>query len=169
MRATWTIEHDWRGSPLPADEHARVALRLDGADANITVDAPFHGDPPPGPAPGRCPGLWNHEVVELFLLGPEDRYTEIEIGPHGHYLALRLHGVRRVIDDTVGLELHTTIASGRWTATARLERRELPDPMLRANAYAIHGSRGRRYHSAAHPVPGEAPDFHRLEHFQPID
>ncbi len=35
----------------------------------------------------------------------------------------------------------------------------------RANLYAIHGVGTARRHLAMTPVPGEAPDFHRLEYF----
>ena len=33
-------------------------------------------------------GLWDYEVVELFLLNSDtEEYLELEFGPHGHYLA----------------------------------------------------------------------------------
>jgi hypothetical protein len=42
----------------------------------------------------RCTGnswdLCNHDVVELFLLGKDERYLQPEIGPYGHYLVLQL-------------------------------------------------------------------------------
>jgi hypothetical protein len=53
---------------------------------------------------------------------------------------------------------HLTIAR-TWDGT-------LPPPH-RLNAFAMHGLGLRRRYLAMEPVPGEAPDFHRLEHFLP--
>lgn len=41
----------------------------------VLVEAPFFDDPPPptGSRGRPCDGLWDHEVVELFLLGEQDR------------------------------------------------------------------------------------------------
>ena len=44
-----------------------------------------------------------------------------------------------------------------------------PPGLNKFNAYAIHGTGDDRKYEALFPVPGEVPDFHRLEHFQPID
>lgn len=44
-----------------------------------------------------------------------------------------------------------------------------PPGITKFNAYAIHGVGDDRKYEALFPVPGEFPDFHRLEHFQPID
>ncbi|MGD8859023.1 MAG: hypothetical protein PVI30_03370 [Myxococcales bacterium] len=63
----------------------------------------------------------------------------------------------------------TCSEGGCWSARAELPRAQLPHPVTRANAYAIHGAGRERRHLAAHPVPGEAPDFHRLACFPPVD
>jgi hypothetical protein len=166
--ARWTLTRDWRGTPVTAREHVQLAARFEGELLIVEVDAPLHGDPPPSAPPGRCDGLWEHEVVELFLLGDDARYTEIELGPHGHYLVLKLHGARQLVDDRIPLALQTRIDGGRWHGRATLERAHLPQPVRAANAYAIHGVAPARRHLAAHPVPGPRPDFHRLDCFQPL-
>jgi hypothetical protein len=163
------IRRDWRGEPVPDTEHCALHASMNEARLVVQVRAPFHGDPPPAGPAGRFARLWEHEVVELFLLGEGERYTEVELGPHGHYLALALDGARRVVDDRIEVELETRIEGRLWSARAELPRAHLPHPITRANAYAIHGAgRGRR-HLAAHPVPGETPDFHRLACFPAID
>lgn len=43
----------------------------------MEVDAPFHDDPAPPLPVGVCPGLWDYEVVELMLLGSDERYLEV--------------------------------------------------------------------------------------------
>jgi hypothetical protein len=49
--------------------------------------------------------------------------------------------------------------------TAWLPRALLPPPPHRINAYSIHGAGDARRYLAWEPVPGEVPDFHRLERF----
>ena len=41
----------------------------------------------------------------------------------------------------------------------------LPEGLDRFNTYRIHGAGLARQYLAAFPVPGEKPDFHRLEFF----
>ena len=119
-----SVGHTWDGTPLP---RPAAALRLYADEAtdllHLTVEAPFYGDPPPPGPPGPCWGLWNHEVVELFLLGDDDRYLEIELSPHGHHLVLVLHGERNPIQRELPLDYAARIiAPGRWLGEARLSR-----------------------------------------------
>jgi hypothetical protein len=166
VSAALLLAPPWAGRPLPARARARVRVRLDGDALCIEVDAPFAGDPPPAGPPGPTDRLWEHEVVELFVVAGQ-RYTEIELGPHGHHLVLQLDGVRRPVASGLPLQLTARVQGERWTATARLDRALLPAGADRCNAYRIHGvGEQRRYHAHA-PVPGEGPDFHRLQHFAP--
>jgi hypothetical protein len=161
------IAHTWDARPAEPAERTIVRLSAAGDDLRVDIDAPDHGDPPPPGAPGPTWALWDHEVVELFVLGKDDRYTEIEIGPHGHHLVLQLHGRRKLVARELPLRVEVRRDGRRWTATALLSRSLLPSGPHRINAYAIHGvAEGRRYLAWA-PVPGPAPDFHRLEHFVP--
>jgi hypothetical protein len=141
-----------------------VRLRLDREAERLVVrvDAPFHGDPAPAQLAGRLDRLWEHEVVELFLVGGEDRYLEIELGPHGHHLGLALAGARRIVDPAIGLEFRAVVSGRRWTGEARLAARDLPAGLSRWNAFAMHGVGDARRYLAARPVPGPQPDFHRI-------
>ena len=129
------------------------------------MSAPFHDDPPPLGEPGPTDRLWEHEVVELFVAGRDDRYTEVELSPWGHHLVLRLHGVRRVIDTQLPLAFRVRRCGARWIGVARLDRELLPPPPWRANAYAIHGEGSDRRFLSATPLPGEQPDFHQPDRF----
>ena len=167
-----TIHKSWDGHPAPASGVTHLTLSAEPLGLRIDVDAPFHDDPaPPGPA-GPSWGLWDYEVVELFILGLDDRYTEIELGPHGHHLVLQLHGARNTITRELPLDFSARIHRGadgdRWTGTARIDRALLPLAPHRLNAYAIHGGGGARRYLARTPVPGPGPDFHRLQYFPAI-
>lgn len=158
----------WDGHPLPADRHAHVRVLSRGSEWLVRVDAPYHDDPPPATPPGSTPRLWEHEVVELMLLGDEQRYLELEFGPHGHYLALQLHGVRTIVAQGMALPYSAGIHGNRWRGEARISVDWLPPGAHATNAFAIAGVGADRRYAAAFPADGAAPDFHRLDVFEPI-
>lgn len=160
------IDATWDGQMARPDEAVQLCVEIDGDDLVIDVDAPFHGDPPPAAPPGATDGLWNHEVVELFVaseVGP--KYLEIELGPHGHHLVLQLDGIRTVVARGLAIAFTSRIAGDRWTGQARVPRAWLPPSPHRVNAYAIHGEGEARRYLALAAVPGEKPDFHQPAHF----
>ena len=167
------VSSTWDGEPIPEHEQVVLTVTAAGKALRVRVDAPFHGDPPPPGEPGPTDGLWDYEVAELFIAGPDDGeetvYAELELSPHGHYLLLRLHGVRQVFESLQPISYSARIDGGRWHGEALLPRRLLPPPLHRANAYAIHGTGRSRRYLAMTPVPGPAPDFHRLEAFTAIE
>jgi hypothetical protein len=176
--STLRVDRLWSGQPLAPDQHAELRLAAAGDGLLLTVDAPFHGDPPPPGPPGPTPELWEHEVVELFVagagaasegLGDTVEYLEVELSPHGHHLVLRLAGVRRVVEAGLELDFRAVVAGGRWRGEARLPRAWLPPPPHRAAAFALHGTAGRRRHLSSLPLPGDGPDFHQPHRFPTID
>ncbi len=183
-----TIERDWQGTPVPPLEHAWVEIELGQARARgsqsvvVSFDAPYYADPPPPLAAGPTPGLWDYEVIELFVADAGEHYFELELGPHGHHLALELCGVRKVARERLPLVYSVTIEPGtpfgRYRGRAEVPMSYLPAAPTRVNAYTIHGAarapartvdgpHPRTYRAHA-PVPGAAPDFHRLSCFVPI-
>ncbi len=168
-----SITQRWDGAAAAPEE--RVSLELELTPAHLRVDcwAPLHGDPPPLGSPGPTPGLWNHEVVELFLFGArgsgepgaEVWYLELEFGPHGHYLALQFTGRRaRAERGPIALEYRAALEGSRWRGRALVARALLPAGLARYNAHAIHGLGPRRRYLSAVPAPGTAaPDFHQPE------
>ena len=159
----------WDGSAAHPGEVARLAVCRSASGLLWTVDAPYHHDPPPPGPPGSTWKLWEHEVVELFIVGPDTQYTELEVGPHGHYLALRLQGVRHVVQRECPLDTRTVIDGDRWRAQIEVPAGLLPPEPWRANGFAIHGvGEGRRYlvHT---PLGTEVPDFHRVDRFAPFE
>ncbi len=160
------VSFTWDGSPVADDE--RVSVQIDGErDALvISVAAPFHDDPAP-PGTGSLDGLWEHEVVELFLVGAGEEYVEIELGPSGHFLVLRLRGARNPVERSIPITYSADIRGARWTGVARVPRGLLPAGPYRANAFAIHGVGTRRYLCAT-PLPGPRPDFHQPARFPAV-
>jgi hypothetical protein len=162
------IAKTWDGFPLAEADQVVVRLDWESGDLRIRVDAPFYDDPAPTQAPGPTWALWEHEVVEVFLLGPDDNYTEIELGPHGHHLVLRLAGCRNLVARELPLDLQIERDRDRWRGIARVSAEHLPHPIQRLNAYAIHGAGMQRIYAAWAPVPGPEPDFHRLKCFPEV-
>lgn len=161
------IGHRWSGEPVPAEAVARIRWSL-GDVLRVEVDAPFHDDPAPAGPPGSVDALWNHEVVELFLLGTGERYLEIELGPRGHYLVLQLAGVRQPTAMGLPIQFRATIHGDRWQGVAEVPSELVPAGVHRFNAYRIHGQGDGRTYLAHAPTKGDAPDFHRLEAFRPL-
>ena len=150
----FVISKDWRGNPV--EWQTRVIVTTD--------------DTAPSEPPGRLWGLWQHEVVEVFIAGAaDDRYIELEMGPHAHYLALRFAGERNLVDDDVSLEeFEVQLTQSRWTCRMRIGGSALPERPWRFNAYSISGESDRRY-CALFPQVEPNPDFHRLRYFRPLD
>ncbi len=164
--ATLTVERTWDGEPVPPEGHARVVVRLGRGGLEVRVEAPWRGDPAPEGPVGPTWGLWEHEVVEVFVLGEHDRYLEVELGPHGHHLVLVLNGRRNVVSREHRIEYVVQRRGDRWRGRARVPAMLVPPGPHRLNAYAVHGVGAARRYLAAHPVPGDAPDFHRLDCFE---
>ncbi|MBU0679961.1 MAG: hypothetical protein KKD73_00935 [Proteobacteria bacterium] len=159
------IEKTWDGNILKEREKTQVFFCVSNKGLQVEVNAPFHNDQAPAAPIGELDGLWEYEVVELFLLGAAGQYLEIEIGPHGHYLILLLAGIRQVKKRLQPSHVEIRIKGTRWQATLILPVDQLPLPLSHANAYAIHGHGSSRRYQAAFPVPGERPDFHQPQFF----
>ena len=161
------IDQLWNGERAEPEECVRIGAALDGDRLVVTLDAPYHADPIPSAPPGRCDRLWEFEVVEFFLVGAQGGYLELEVGPHGHWLAYRLDAPRSVIAPDVPVELERRLDGERWRARATVATEGLGLPPAGWNAFAIHGQGQQRRYLAASPVPGPAPDFHQPERFPP--
>ncbi|MEM6927535.1 MAG: hypothetical protein AAF602_11440 [Myxococcota bacterium] len=161
------IDRTWDGTPISDAERAVLRLAIEGDDLVIDVDAPFHGDPKPAGPVGPTDRLWEHEVVELFVVGDQETYTEIELSPHGHHWVLRLEGIRQAVEKGVDITFTPRIAGDRWTGRARVALGHLPPVRRTANAFRIAGVGPERRFFAWRAVPGDGPNFHRLEHFGP--
>lgn len=162
------IDKTWDGNLVDPEEAAELEFFIDTGRLVVLINAPFHGDAPPPSSGGSTEGLWEYEVVELFLAGEDSRYLELEFGPHGHYLALQFEGVRQKMPVVIQLEYEAEILGNRWKGTAILPSAILPPGTCRANAFAIHGPGATRRYLAAFSLPGPMPDFHQPAFFREI-
>ena len=168
---TLSVASIWDGAAADQCEVATLRLESSGGDLRVHVDAPYHDDPRPSGEPGPTPGLWNYEVVELFIAEARSdtdiRYLEIELSPHGHHLVLRLQGIRRVVKEGLDLSFAADIDSKarRWKGDALVPRSWLPPAPHRVNAFSMHGRGDARRYLAWSPVPSRQPDFHQPGRF----
>ena len=92
------LEGTWDGKPI---DHSPARLTLEAGENQVTVriEAPYFNDlAPPGSKAGEAFfKLWDYEVVEAFFLNSEEKYLELEFGPHGQHLMLMLNGNRNAI------------------------------------------------------------------------
>ncbi len=162
------VAQTWSGDPLPVS--AQIIFELERRPQGLLIDfcAPAYQDPLPLQSPGSTPELWNYEVVEFFI-ACGDAYTEIELGPAGHYLLLKLKGYRHCLSQGHSLRYKTYLAAGYWMGTALIELADLPPEPWCFNAYAIHGQDSSRQYQVAFTGPATVPDFHQLECFQTLN
>ncbi|CAG2100273.1 unnamed protein product [Medioppia subpectinata] len=117
--------------------------------------------------------LYDYEVVEVFLLGSDDRYLELEFAPKGQYLVLQLHGSGNVTKYPLDLDsFKAKIHGDKWSGSCVVPRDYLPPDLTKFNAYGIHGTDPDRHYLALFPTPyGKYtdPNFHRLDYFQAFE
>lgn len=166
---SFTISHTWDGKALAVEEHARVLTHwLTNGDLAIEIDAPFADDPQPVSQTSACWGLWNYEVVELFVVGEGDPvpYTEIEVSPWGHHLVLQLLGVRNIVAQELPLKINLIERNQkRWRAQAVIKAELLPKGSLKVNAYRVSGVEPERHYHVMTPMIGPVADFHHIDQF----
>lgn len=200
----YSIRTKWDGDPI--DDHVEpVNFKLSpGIDhgLHLEVSAPFFDDPTPPVGVGEPVWeLWDYEVVEVFFQAsesernPKPHYLEIELGPHGHYLALLLSDCKQIVHKGLTLQYESKIDGNRWSGSVEIPFDYFPPRVCRMNAYAIHNSTvpldktssdknegagdddalpptKTRVYEALYPAPKgkyESPDFHRLEYLEAID
>ena len=166
-QANIAITSLWNGEHAPAQWHTNLTVKRRPNHMSIEFTAPWAKNPLPQAPVGQLMGLWEFEVVELFFAGENQRYTELEFGPGGHYLALNFSEVRKPWAEQPRLDYHASTAGSIWRGSAKISYEFLPATIKSWNAYRIFNRQDQRVHMAAHGLPGDKPDFHRLDSFAP--
>jgi hypothetical protein len=165
---------NWYGQP--ARYRAEYRLSLD----NATLRFDFRCDKPAqfeiAHHPGEfVEGLWEQDVAELFVMGPEGMYQEFNVSPGGAWWCA-VFSTYREQERTFQCPSVVTRASSRsecWTAGLSLELSDLlvlPGGDLsqaRLQVASILCSGQPEYLCSGHSSGGE-PDFHRAENFRPV-
>lgn len=170
---SYTINKLWDDRSVAEKDNVHLHIEYgEGQDLHIKVRAPFYDDPHiNNTVPvGSMDKLWEYEVVEVFLLGSDEHYLEMEFSPRGQYLLLQLHGYRNVVKYPLYIDNYSANIDGKeWSGSYVVPSEYIPANPSKFNAYAIHGSNEARQYLALFPTPFgkyEVPDFHRLEYFQ---
>ncbi|XP_067140456.1 UPF0462 protein C4orf33 homolog [Centruroides vittatus] len=174
FRKKFEINTTWDGIAVNHDPVEITINEAVGNEVRVQVLAPFFDDPPPpGGIPGKpFPKLWEYEVVEIFFLGKDERYLEVELSPHGQHLLLFLNGARNAIKQQLPLKYEAKIIGKKWYGSANIPADYFPPGINLMNAYAIHGNDEDRVYESLYPTPTgkyQNPDFHRLEYFKSLD
>lgn len=158
----------WNGNVCP-DERvwADVTLASQSDGLAVHAEAPVLHDqliPQDTPMGTRVEGLWNFDVVELFLVGPGHRYFELELGAGGHFLALSFDCIRHRSDDHLSwiplIQYHKT-PEKTWVAHLVIPWSMIPENVRALNVFVYAAGQ----YLAMSQLPGSSPDFHQPDHF----
>lgn len=182
LASSLRLDHAWNGALAPAGTGGAARLERAGPDLLLSWDV-LAREPLRSPAsdPAFHDGLWEHDVVELFLAqerlpsGPV-RYLELEAGAAGHWLALDLADVRRrraeLPDLSVRMRGRVTCEGHghRWQGRLAVPEREVvavvgPGPWRGLAAAGLGGSATPRVYLTSARLPGQRPDFHQPRHW----
>jgi hypothetical protein len=157
-------------------------LRGDRLEAVFDVRAPaLHANPQLGRDASQW-GLWDWDVVELFLAtepGPAARYFEFQVSPLGQFFELEIFEPRKRFNRDFrsgfghGVELQADgWGDEHWQARMSIPLKTLGwrgNPAdLRGNAFAILGEPSARTYWSLFLEPQQTPDFHLPDRFRPL-
>ena len=177
---------------IPLGFELRVQIELQGtvlrADYEVQTPNPPHLQPGL-PRNTSQWGLWESDVVELFLTISDECYYEFQLSPLGQFFELRIFEPRKRFDRSFhcagarfsaeypGAAMISEAPMGVGAPVFWKGRMEIPLnelgwdgdlKKLRGNVFAILGSSEKKtYWSLFLPKQAE-PDFHRPEYFKPL-
>jgi hypothetical protein len=160
------VNRYWNGEACDEVSYcAQVWLSHSEAGVTIKAQAQVYKEQliPVGPIDKPFDGLWDYDVVELFLVAASGHYLEVELGAGGHWLVLGFDGVRHRSNDYADFkpELNYDNDGAVWTSTIVIPWNMIPQPVTSLNAYAICQGQFLAYT----PVPGVVADYHQPSTF----
>ncbi|MEK7613735.1 MAG: hypothetical protein AAB439_02575 [Patescibacteria group bacterium] len=167
MSLTLPITHFWNGTPCKElSLHGSVTLNTTDGGILISATLPHQKTPnvPASPAGSRVHNLWEHDVVECFLVG-EDTYLEVELGAGGHFLVLDFSAPRVRKNEYENFQPTLTYnprhTEHSWSSSILIPPSMIPKKLSRANAFVIVGENFLAYAQ----TPGDHPNFHQPDTF----
>lgn len=169
--APLVLATDWFGEALPTPIEIFLGVNTERILFGGRGDASPWCEPA---TPGDfIEGLWEREVVELFLGEPGSaRYQEFNLSPRGAWWTMAFSGyrTRMMTNPLPGVRCHAASGGRGWRAAIAIPLAELTIAWSSGsgtgNVTAIHGN-PQRFVTALDLGGGE-PDFHRAERFQPM-
>ncbi len=160
----------WDATTCPDDRlWAQVDLSQSPEGLLVRASAPLLHEQsvPEAPMGSRVDKLWEHDVVELFLVGPGHEYLELELGAGGHFLVLGFSSMRK--QSNTYEKFHPIVrfertAEKMWMSELILPWKMIPENLRALNAFAIQAGQ----FMAHTPVPGDKPDFHQPDYFSAV-
>ncbi len=166
---TIQIAKHWDGTELPFSQYTTVKTSLGKDSLRVEFESPIEEYTTPDSPVGFTDGLWEYDVVELFIAQPNGEYVEIEAGPKGHWLVYEFESYRKQKDlPKKELEYTCAVEDGVWKGvfTVPLSWLSAPIGECTVNAYQYR-SAGDQF-LAWQSIPSIEPDFHKTECFQLI-
>ncbi len=171
-----TLDTDWYGATVAGDP--RWALAIEGVDLVLRGAAMVKPTRVPMDAPGRfVEGLWDGDLVEVFLLNPATGYyLELNLAPRGGWWAcghtaprVRVPQGAQLLD---GGRTRMVASDDRWDSILRVPLASLPaelafDPAVTRGNVTMCLGNPQQYLTVA-DLGGGNPDFHRPEHWLPM-
>ncbi len=153
----------WNGSNCPDDRlWTNVFVSQIREGLLVRVEAPMLHDQkvPDAPMGSRVEGLWEYDVVELFLVGPGHTYLEIELGAGGHFLVLGFDSIRHrsnAFEQFAPMIRFERTGEKLWKSSLTIPWKMVPENLRALNAFAIMGGE----FLAFSPLPGKEPNYHQ--------
>ncbi|XP_077552707.1 uncharacterized protein LOC144167246 isoform X2 [Haemaphysalis longicornis] len=168
----YKLSKSCNGSELPGQPYLFHLAMVDKDEIPLEMKAAFFDDvcQPPGPAGGSSVYLSQYEVFQIAFVGTEGYYTQLEIGPYGHYLVilgsvsgsflkyfLWVDVPNKQMDLTVSYAANVDRYRSLWRASLKIPVSYLPPGLKSMNAWAQHGRPSERRVLALYPPPAGSP------------
>lgn len=174
--AAWSTAREWRfaawnGARDPISPPSTFRLLRDAAHLYLSARVGFTAlNVDQGrPTTEKSHGLWDHDVVELFVSPTTSGapYVECEASPLGQWLDYRIEEPRVRVDREFqsGMRLRARLEERAFEIELALPFTALGGPPVpgarwRANVYVAQGPSHARRHLAWSPTRTPTPDFH---------
>jgi hypothetical protein len=167
------VQNDWAGLSMPGA--FRWSLAQDPERLWVSLELPVR---PPSEQKHELgdfvEGLWEADVVELFLMSPSGRYQEWNVSPDGAWWAMSFVGYRQRDSRSTrpeGVVVEVFHDEESWRAVLSVPRSALPEPLTESTRVhvsgIIHRPDGSSSYLSSAGSPAFEPDFHDSRCFKP--
>ncbi|KAK8787472.1 hypothetical protein V5799_022754, partial [Amblyomma americanum] len=151
------ISKSCNGSEVPGQPYLFHLAMVEEDELPLEMKGAFYDDTcqPPGPAGGSSIYLKDYEVFQIAFLGADGYYTQVDVGPYGHYLVTLGNVAGSVIKMDLTLSYAANVDRYRslWRASVRIPVGHLPPGAHSLNAWARYGRTSDRRELALYPPP----------------